>query len=174
VPRVAVVGCGDVSIVHFEAIEAIADGELVGVCDSDPATLRAAAARYRVPGFPDHRQLVDAVAPDVVHVCTPHDQHADLAIDCIRAGVGVLVEKPLAHTPAEGDRVVLAAPNMEPRSESATRTATTPPRKPSTRRSSRVGWVPYSAASARSCGVGRRPTIRHGRGGVDGRAAGAG
>jgi UDP-N-acetyl-2-amino-2-deoxyglucuronate dehydrogenase len=44
-----------------------------------------------------------------VHVCTPHDQHADLAIDCIRAGVGVLVEKPLAHTAAEGDRVVIAA-----------------------------------------------------------------
>jgi UDP-N-acetyl-2-amino-2-deoxyglucuronate dehydrogenase len=34
VPRVAVVGCGDVSIVHFEAIEAIADGELVGVCNA--------------------------------------------------------------------------------------------------------------------------------------------
>ena len=53
----AVVGCGDVSIVHFEAIEAIADGELVAVCDTDPATLRAAVARYRVPGFADHRQL---------------------------------------------------------------------------------------------------------------------
>ena len=46
-PRVAVVGCGDVSIVHFEAIEAIADAELVAVCDSDQATLTAAAARYR-------------------------------------------------------------------------------------------------------------------------------
>jgi hypothetical protein len=33
VPRVAVVGCGDVSIVHFEAIEAIADAELVAVCE---------------------------------------------------------------------------------------------------------------------------------------------
>ncbi|HTF39772.1 MAG TPA: Gfo/Idh/MocA family oxidoreductase, partial [Propionibacteriaceae bacterium] len=108
-PRVAVVGCGDVSIVHFEAIEAIADAELVAVCDSDQATLTAAAARYRVPGFVDHRQLVDAVAPDVVHICTPHDQHADLAIDCLRAGVGVLLEKPLAHTQAEGKRVVQAA-----------------------------------------------------------------
>jgi UDP-N-acetyl-2-amino-2-deoxyglucuronate dehydrogenase len=109
VPRVAVVGCGDVSIVHFEAIEAIADAELVAVCYSDPATLTAAAARYRVPGFADHRQLVDAIAPDVVHICTPHDQHADLAVDCLRGGVGVLLEKPLAHTRAEGDRVVLAA-----------------------------------------------------------------
>jgi UDP-N-acetyl-2-amino-2-deoxyglucuronate dehydrogenase len=109
VPKVAVVGCGDVSIVHFEAIDAIAGAELVAVCDSDPATLSAAATQYGVPGFADHRKLIDAIAPDVVHVCTPHDQHADLAIDCIRAGVGVLIEKPLAHTPAEGDRVVVAA-----------------------------------------------------------------
>ena len=50
-PRVALVGCGDVSIVHFEAIEAIADAELVGVCDSDPAKLTETAARYQVPGF---------------------------------------------------------------------------------------------------------------------------
>jgi predicted dehydrogenase len=106
---VALVGCGDVSIVHFEAIEAIADAELVAVCDSDPATLTEAAARYQVPGFADHHQLVDVVAPDVVHVCTPHHQHADIAIDCLRAGVGVLLEKPLAHTPAEGERVVRAA-----------------------------------------------------------------
>jgi UDP-N-acetyl-2-amino-2-deoxyglucuronate dehydrogenase len=109
VPRVAVVGCGDVSIVHFEAIEAIADAELVAVCDSDPAALTETAVRYQVPGFADHHELVDAVAPDVVHVCTPHHQHADIAIDCLRAGVGVLLEKPLAHTPAEGDRVVRAA-----------------------------------------------------------------
>ena len=101
-PRVAVVGCGDVSIVHFEAIEAIADAELVAVCDSDPATLTETAVRYQVPGFADHHQLVDVVAPDVVHVCTPHHQHADIAIDCLRAGVGVLLEKPLAHTAGRG------------------------------------------------------------------------
>ena len=47
-PRVAVVGCGDVSIVHFEAIEAIADAELVAVCDSDAATLTD--GRRAVPG----------------------------------------------------------------------------------------------------------------------------
>ena len=79
------------------------------MCDSDAATLTTASGRYQVPGFAEHRQLVDAVAPDVVHVCAPHDQHADIAIDCLRDGVGVLLEKQLAHTLAEGDRVVRAA-----------------------------------------------------------------
>jgi hypothetical protein len=52
VQRVAVVGCGDVSIVHCEAIDAIAYAELVAVCDSDPATLEATAARYRCRASP--------------------------------------------------------------------------------------------------------------------------
>jgi GFO/IDH/MocA oxidoreductase family protein len=76
----------------------------VAVCVSDPATLTEAAARYESPGFADHHQLVDVVAPDVVHVCTPHHQHADIAIDCLRAGLGVLLEKPLASPqPGNGE-----------------------------------------------------------------------
>ena len=62
-PRVAVIGCGSVSVVHFEAIKAIPGAELVAVCDSDAATLAAAAAQHGVPGFADHRQLLDAGAP---------------------------------------------------------------------------------------------------------------
>ncbi len=108
-PRVAVIGCGDVSIVHFEAVAAIPDAELVAVCDRDPVALAAAESRYRVPGFAEHRELISAVAPDVVHICTPHDQHADIAVAGLAAGVGVLQEKPLAHTVAEGKRIVEAA-----------------------------------------------------------------
>jgi predicted dehydrogenase len=45
----------------------------------------------------------------VVHVCTPHNQHVPVAIDCLEAGVAVLVEKPVAHTVAEADRLIAAA-----------------------------------------------------------------
>jgi predicted dehydrogenase len=105
----AVVGCGDVSVVHLEAIGNLAGIELAGVCDRDPARVAETAARYGVPGFADHRQLLDAVRPDVVHVCTPHHQHVEVAIDCLEAGVAVLVEKPVAHTVAEADRLIAAA-----------------------------------------------------------------
>ncbi len=107
--RAAVIGCGDVSAVHFDAVAKLDGATLVGVCDSDPQRLAAAVAAYGVPGFADHQGLIDAVAPDVVHICTPHNQHAAVAADCLERGVNVIVEKPLAHTLAEGRRLVEAA-----------------------------------------------------------------
>jgi len=107
--RAAVVGCGDVSVVHLRAIRNLAGAELVGVCDTDPGRAAAAAGQYGVPAFADHRRLLEATRPDVVHVCTPHNQHVPVAIDCLEAGVAVLVEKPVAHTVAEADRLIAAA-----------------------------------------------------------------
>lgn len=107
--RAAVIGCGDVSAVHFEAVAKLDGATLVGVCDPDPLRLAAAAELYSVPGFADHGSLLKAVRPDVVHICTPHNQHASIAADCLESGVNVIVEKPLAHTLAEGRRLVEAA-----------------------------------------------------------------
>ena len=107
--RAAVVGCGDVSVVHLQAIQNLAGVELVGVCDTDQDRAAATARLYGVPEFVDHWRLLEATRPDVVHVCTPHHQHVPVAIDCLTAGVGVLVEKPVAHTVAEADRLIAAA-----------------------------------------------------------------
>lgn len=105
----AVIGCGDVSAVHFEAVAKLDGVTLVAVCDSDPQRLAAAAAAHGVQGFADHLSLLEAARPDVVHICTPHDQHASIAADCLERGVSVILEKPLAHTLAEGRRLVEAA-----------------------------------------------------------------
>lgn len=105
----AVVGCGDVATVHLEAIDALADLELVAVCDTDPQALAAAVAAHDVPGYPDVAAMLAEVRPDVVHVTTPHDQHVPVVLACLEAGVNVLVEKPLAHTVAEAERIVAAA-----------------------------------------------------------------
>lgn len=107
--RAAVIGCGDVSAVHFGAIAGLDDVELVAVCDTDPERLAAAAAAYGVPGFAGHLDLLSAQKPDVVHISTPHNQHASLAADCLERGVNVIVEKPLAHSLAEGRRLIAAA-----------------------------------------------------------------
>ncbi len=107
--RVAVIGCGDVSRVHFAAIAALPDAELVAVCDSDAARLAAAAAEHGVAAFDDHRMLLRDARPDVVHICTPHDLHASIAVDALEAGVNVVLEKPLAHTREEGARLVETA-----------------------------------------------------------------
>jgi UDP-N-acetyl-2-amino-2-deoxyglucuronate dehydrogenase len=109
VATAAVVGCGDVSVVHLAALRATTDAELVGVCDTDPARAGEAGDRHGVPSFTDHRELLERLRPDVVHVCTPHDQHAPVVVDCLDAGAHVLVEKPLAHTVAAAATIVRAA-----------------------------------------------------------------
>lgn len=106
--RAVVIGLGDVSSVHLAAIAAMPDVELVGVCDTDPA----AAAATGLPAelfHTDHRAMLAEVRPDVAHVCTPHDQHAPVAVDCIEAGVHVVLEKPLAHSVGEAERITAAA-----------------------------------------------------------------
>ena len=107
--RAAIVGCGDVSVVHAEAIAAIDGIELVAVCDSDPARLARAEAYAGVPGFSSVEALLDAGGVDVVHVTTPHHQHAPVTIACLRAGVHVIQEKPLAHTLEVAETIVDAA-----------------------------------------------------------------
>lgn len=100
--RAAVVGCGDVSVNHFDAIADNSDIELVAVADTDPARRRMASAANGVPGFATVDDLLDAVPVDVVHVCTPHDQHVPVSLSALRRGVNVLQEKPLATTMADG------------------------------------------------------------------------
>jgi UDP-N-acetyl-2-amino-2-deoxyglucuronate dehydrogenase len=105
----AVIGCGDVSVVHLQAIQNLAGIDLIGVCDTDGLRAAAAAERYGVPAYTDHRQLLESTRPEVAHVCTPHHQHVPIAIDCLDFGVAVLSEKPVAHTVAEAERLVRAA-----------------------------------------------------------------
>lgn len=104
--RAAVIGCGDVSVVHLESIQRIDGSELVGVCDVDPTAAHEVGERYGVPSFTDPVALIEAVQPDVVQISTPHDQHVDPALACLEAGVAVLSEKPVAATVAEGERLV--------------------------------------------------------------------
>ena len=108
-PKAAIIGCGDVSIVHFEALAGMDDAELVAVCDTDPERRAAAQQAYGVRAFEDYREMLDVAAPDVVHITTPHHEHAAIAIDCLRRGVNVVLEKPLAHTLADGERLLAAA-----------------------------------------------------------------
>jgi UDP-N-acetyl-2-amino-2-deoxyglucuronate dehydrogenase len=108
VTTAAVIGCGDVSVVHLRAITDLDGIDLVGVCDTDADRAAAAGKEYGAPPFTDHRELLAGARPEVVHVCTPHHQHTPVAIDCLDAGAAILVEKPVAQSVAEADRLIAA------------------------------------------------------------------
>jgi UDP-N-acetyl-2-amino-2-deoxyglucuronate dehydrogenase len=102
----AVIGCGTISVVHLAAITSLDGVDLVGVCDTDADQAAEVGEKYGVPWFTDHRELLATVRPRVVHICTPHNQHVPVAIDSLDAGVAVLVEKPVAHTVGEAERLL--------------------------------------------------------------------
>jgi len=107
--RVALIGCGRIARVHRAYLTGLPQVELVGVCDADATARAAFAAEAQVLGFGGAAELVAEARPDVVHVLTPPATHAALAIELLKAGVNVLVEKPLALSGADADNVLAAA-----------------------------------------------------------------
>jgi len=83
--------------------------QVVAVCDIDLAAGRQQAATIGCAFYEDYRTLLAEVRPDVAVILTPHPLHAQIAIDCLRAGCHVLLEKPMAIAVSEADRVIAAA-----------------------------------------------------------------
>jgi len=107
--RLGIVGCGAVAeLYHLPAVAACPDVRLVAV--ADPRLERASELADRFGAqlvTEDASGLVDAV--DAAIVATPNSLHAEVASELARAGVHVLVEKPLARTTAECDAIAEAA-----------------------------------------------------------------
>lgn len=107
--RLGVVGCGAVTErYHLPAI--LATSEVRAVAFADPAVERARALAARAGGaeaLSSHRELPGRV--DLALVAAPNAVHEAVAVDLLRSGVHVLVEKPMARTVAECDRMLAAA-----------------------------------------------------------------
>ena len=108
----AIVGCGAVTrIAHVPVLGMLGDlVRVVAVCDPDQR--RADEVAGLVGGAKAYTRLDQVLDDPDVHaadICTPHALHADLAVQALEAGRHVLVEKPLATTFADGQRMVSAA-----------------------------------------------------------------
>lgn len=106
--RIAVVGAGLIGRAHAERIAAHTGCALAGLADPSPAA-QALADELRTPLFNDLGALLAAVRPDGVVLATPNALHVGGALQCLSAGVPVLVEKPVADTVADAQRLVDAA-----------------------------------------------------------------
>lgn len=107
--RVAVIGCGNISPMHLEAITALPEAQLVAVCDIKPDLAVSTAEKYGVKAYTDYKELFEREALDAVHLCLPHYLHVPVALDAFSAGINVLSEKPMGIGFEEAQRAVLAA-----------------------------------------------------------------
>jgi predicted dehydrogenase len=107
--RIAMVGCGRISNAHVQAVLSCADAELVALVDPVESRATALAERNGIQ-VNVYTALADALRHvDGAIVATPNHLHAEHTLACIEAGVAVLVEKPLAMSVAEGQRICEAA-----------------------------------------------------------------
>jgi predicted dehydrogenase len=107
--RVGVVGCGEIAqLMHLPLLQELDEFTIAGLCDFSPGALEYLGDRYRVDlRTTDYRELLAADGIDAVAVCT-YD-HAPLVAATLAAEKHLLVEKPLAFTPAEARPLVEAA-----------------------------------------------------------------
>jgi predicted dehydrogenase len=105
--RVGVIGVGYLGRLHAQKMASFDDVVLVGVCDADPERGKAVAEEFGTSFRTDTRKLLREV--DAVSIAVPTTAHFRVAMDAIRAGVHVLLEKPIAATVREGRGLVREA-----------------------------------------------------------------
>ena len=106
--RVGVAGIGIMGSNHARVLASLPEAELVAVADPDAAQAQRVASFLGCEAVADHHALL-ALGLDAVIVAAPTHLHHPVALDVIRAGTAVLVEKPVASTVAEGREIVDAA-----------------------------------------------------------------
>lgn len=107
--RVAVVGAGWWGGQHLRVLSALPNVEVVGVFGRSEARTQARAEEFGVPSFTDLAAMLHEGRPDLVSVCLPNQAHFEPTLQVIRAGIALIVEKPLVFDLSEADQLVTEA-----------------------------------------------------------------
>ena len=106
--KTGVIGAGKVGHFHAHAYIASPYSEFSGVCDASPERAKAFSDQYGVKAY----ATIEDMAKDgiqAVSICTPHPIHREAAVRAARAGMHVIIEKPLASSLEDCDAIIAAA-----------------------------------------------------------------
>ncbi len=108
--RVALVGCGRISVFHIDALSSLPQVKVVAVCDLDEEVALARASEIGVEHYySDMETMMRERGPDVVHILTPPRSHLGLARIAARYGAHMYIEKPMASSEVEARAILEAA-----------------------------------------------------------------
>lgn len=107
--RVGLIGCGRVSPRHLDSLRELPEARVVAVSDVIEGRAARAAKDHGAAIHTDYRELLDRSDVDIVHICTPSGLHASMSTDALEAGKHVLVEKPMALSLGDADRMIETA-----------------------------------------------------------------
>ena len=103
--RIGILGAGMIANVHAEAIAATGS-DIISVFDPREEQLEAFTAKWKCDSCTDADALLSRSDVEAVVIATPNDQHASLAIASLRSGKDVLLEKPMAMSLDECDKIL--------------------------------------------------------------------
>ncbi len=106
VAGIGVIGLGNISRGHLQEFSERAESRIAAVCDIYAPRLDAGVTKTGAKGYHNYQDLLADPNVDAVIICTPDHWHAPMAIDAMRAGKDVDVEKPMCMTIAEAKEMV--------------------------------------------------------------------
>ncbi|MCR5688334.1 MAG: Gfo/Idh/MocA family oxidoreductase [Lachnospiraceae bacterium] len=110
--KYVLIGCGRISPNHIQA--AINNGlEIAAICDVSEDNMKDKKAKFElsdsVKMYTDHIEMLDKEKPVLAAIATESGKHAAIALDCIERGCNVIIEKPIALSLEDADRIIDAA-----------------------------------------------------------------
>ncbi len=102
--KVAVIGAGHLGSIHAKIYKQIPACTLVGVCDTNPASLKAVCGSLRVPGYSDYHELFGKI--DAASIAVPTLLHHQVARDFLEKDMHLLVEKPFTVDLKQADDLI--------------------------------------------------------------------
>ena len=109
--RYALIGCGRIAVNHMKA--AVNNKlEICAVCDVIPEKMEALLEKYGLAGdesikrYTDYKELIEKEAPELVSIATESGNHAEIALYCIDKGVNCIIEKPMAMSIEDANKII--------------------------------------------------------------------
>jgi len=109
VVRFGIIGVGGMGQGHAKTLKRVEEGKLTAVCDIEPKTAVKVGEEHGVAHFTRHRDLIKSGLCDAVIIATEHPPRPPIAIDCMKAGIHVLSEKPLSERVSTADKMIATA-----------------------------------------------------------------
>ncbi|WP_347839043.1 Gfo/Idh/MocA family oxidoreductase [uncultured Draconibacterium sp.] len=106
--NIAILGCGKVAHLHAQAIKNLGNARLAGVWSRSEETANTFAKQYNTKAYEKIDELIRKENIKLAIVCTPHPFHVKPTIEAANAGAHILVEKPLASTLEDCDKMITA------------------------------------------------------------------
>lgn len=109
--KYALIGCGRIATNHMKA--AINNNlEIAAVCDVLPEKMEELLAKHELQNddtikrYEDYKKMIEKVKPELVSIATESGIHAEIALHCIEKGVNLIIEKPMAMSMEDADKII--------------------------------------------------------------------